>query len=233
MALARAVVAPFLAVGTFAAAFFAPAVTAEPGGVAYAQEPGAAGDAAATGSTESSITPVPAPQWGPTYHHAGQVGFSLMLGTGYRMIVPYKENVYCGDEEQAGSRVCTARSPTFADLELSYGLTPRLDLLLAARFGIEKDFIGARQFAVMPGLRIWLDQDEALKFYTTLQLVYDNTDHRKSVSAVDYGGRVALGFMYDPIPNVGFFTQLGATFGVKRWFRIEADLGLGVQVRFP
>lgn len=214
MALLGAFVAPFL---------LAPAARAQ----------AVAPEVASAGGNESSVTPVAPPQWGPTYHHRGQIGFSLMLGTGYRMIVPYEENTFCGDEEKDSRRVCTARSPAFADLELSYGLTTRVDLLVATRLGIEKDFIKSRQFALMPGLRIWLDQDEALKFYTTVQLVYDDTDHRQTVSDVDYGGRVALGFMYDPIKNVGFFTQLGATFGVKRWFRIEADWGLGVQVRFP
>ena len=31
------------------------------------------------------------------------------------------------------------------------------------------------QFAVAPGLRFWLDREQALKFYTTLQFVYDYT----------------------------------------------------------
>ncbi len=156
-----------------------------------------------------------------------------MPGAGYRMIVPYEDDVYCGDKENDGRRVCTARSPTFVDLELSFGVTMKLDLLVGARFGVEKDFSRSRQFALMPGVRIWLDQDEALKFYTTVQVVYDRTGQREFVSETDYGGRVALGFMYDPIRNVGFFTQLGATFGFKRWFRLEADLGVGVQVRLP
>ena len=183
--------------------------------------------------SESSITPAPAPSWGPTYHHKGQFGLSLMPGSGYRMIVPYNEGTDCGDAEYAGKRVCTTRSPTFLDLEASFGITTRLDLVVATRLGIEKDFTSSRQFAVMPGLRIWLDQDDALKFFTMLQAVFDNTDQRGFVSKSDYGARIGLGFMYDPIRNIGFFAQLGSTFGFKRWFRIEADLGAGVQVRFP
>jgi hypothetical protein len=182
---------------------------------------------------ESSITPAPVVSWGPTYHHKNQVGFSLLPGTGYRMLVPYKEGVFCGDAEYAGKRVCTSRSPTFVDLELSFGITTRLDLLVAGRFGIEKDFAKSRQFAAMPGLRIWLDQDEALKFFTLIQAVFDKTDQGGFVDKTDYGARIGLGFMYDPIRNIGFFAQMGSTFGFKRWFRIEADMGAGVQVRFP
>lgn len=182
---------------------------------------------------ESSISPAPTPDWGPTYHHKGQFGLSLMPGSGYRMIVPYEDGIDCGDAESSGKRVCTARSPTFIDAELSYGITTRLDLVVAARFGIEKDFTRTRQFALMPGLRIWLDQDDALKFFTMLQAVLDSTDQQGNQSKSDYGARVGLGFMYDPIRNLGFYAQLGATFGFKRWFRIEADMGAGVQVRFP
>ncbi|MDX2023434.1 MAG: hypothetical protein SF187_24575 [Deltaproteobacteria bacterium] len=184
-------------------------------------------------SGESSISPAPAPEWGPSFHHKGQFGISIMPGSGYRMIVPYEDGIDCGDAESSGKRVCTARSPTFIDAELSYGITTRLDLVAAARFGLEKDFTRTRQFAVMPGLRIWLDQDEALKFFTMLQAVFDSTDQKNTVSKSDYGARVGLGFMYDPIRNLGFYAQLGATFGFKRWFRIEADMGAGVQVRFP
>jgi hypothetical protein len=32
---------------------------------------------------------------------------------------------------------------------------------------------------------------------------------------------------------VGFYFQFGETIGFRRWFRIELDVGLGVQVRFP
>jgi len=218
MALVCAVVAPLIAEGR-ANAQTSPAPQVAP----------AVGEA----EPESSITPAPAPTWGPSYHHKNQFGLSLMPGSGYRMIVPYEEGTDCGDAEFAGKRVCTTRSPTFIDLEASYGITTRLDLLVATRLGVEKDFTRTRQFAVMPGLRIWLDQDEALKFFTLLQAVFDSTDQAGQVSKSDYGARIGLGFMYDPIRNIGFFAQMGSTFGFKRWFRIEADLGAGVQVRFP
>jgi hypothetical protein len=39
--------------------------------------------------------------------------------------------------------------------------------------------------------------------------------------------------MYDPIRNVGFFVQFGETMAFRRWFRIDLDVGLGAQIRFP
>ena len=45
--------------------------------------------------------------------------------------------------------------------------------------------------------------------------------------------RNANGLMYDPIRNVGFYVQFGETIGFARWFRIDLDVGLGAQIRFP
>jgi hypothetical protein len=88
---------------------------------------------------------------------------------------------------------------------------------------------------VAPGIRFWLDQEVALKFYTTLQFVYDYTNFATSpgIRYSDVGMRNANGLMYDPIRNVGFFVQFGETIGVMRWFRIDLDIGLGAQIRFP
>jgi hypothetical protein len=168
--------------------------------------------------------------------HRHQTGLSLMPGLGYRVIVPYKENKPCGDSSRdASKRVCTNAVPFFLDLQLSFGISRRIDLLTDLRFGLGEDPAakGAHQFAVAPGFRVWLDQDVPVKFYTTVQLLWDSTDHFGVVARHDFGVRNANGVMYDVIRNVGFFFQFGESFGFRRWFRIELDAGLGVQVRFP
>jgi hypothetical protein len=169
--------------------------------------------------------------------HAGQLGVSLMPGAGYRMIVRYNEQQTCIDAKGPDSKwVCTNNVPVFADLGLSFGLTSRYDLLTDLRFGIAReDALGvSRQFALAPGLRIWLDREGAWKFFTTLQLVYDHTKQSQdAVEDTDYGARNANGLMYDPTRNFGLFVQLGETFGFRRWFRMEIDVGVGVQIRLP
>jgi len=168
--------------------------------------------------------------------HWHQTGLALMPGIGYRVIVPYRDDLPCGDSSRdATKRVCTSAVPFFLDLQLSFGLSRRIDLLADLRFGLGEDPAskGAHQFALAPGVRVWLDQDVALKFYTTVQLLYDGTDYHGSVASNDFGFRNANGLMYDVIRNVGFFFQFGESFGFRRWFRIELDAGLGVQVRFP
>ncbi len=174
-------------------------------------------------------------------NHRLQTGLSVMPGTGYRLIVPYKEGQKCGDSSGVDNkRVCAHSVPAFLDFQLSFGAGSRVDLIADIRFGLQSDpaisGAGSHQFALAPGLRFWLDQEVALKFYTTLQFVYDYTDFSASgtgISSSDVGVRNANGLMYDPIRNVGFFVQFGETIGFMRWFRIDLDVGLGAQIRFP
>ena len=204
------------------------ASTSEPTDEASDQQPKPSGDQAAK---------KPPPVWGgpAEVNHFGQGGVSIMPGTGYRVIVPYRENIHCGDSSgNINRRVCTHILPFFLDLQLSYGLHPRLDFIIDLRFAVQKDpaTVDSHQFALAPGVRYWLDQGVALKFYATGQVIYDYTDYIE-VSKGDFALRNADGIMYDAIRNVGFFFQVGWTMGFARWYRLELDAGLGVQVRFP
>jgi len=172
-------------------------------------------------------------------NHKYQTGLSVMPGSGYRLIVPYKESQNCGDSSGiASKRVCSHSVPFFLDFQLSFGVAARADIIADIRFGLQSDpaVPGNHQFVLAPGLRFWLDQDVALKFFTTLQFMFDYTDFsnaRSGISNSDYGVRNANGLMYDPIRNVGFYVQFGETIGFARWFRIDLDVGLGAQIRFP
>jgi hypothetical protein len=171
-------------------------------------------------------------------NHFLQTGLSIMPGTGYRLIVRYNDNQYCGDSSGIGGKpICAHRLPTFLDVQLAFGAMTRMDIVVDLRFALEEDpaISDSHQFALAPGLRFWLDQERAFKFYTTLQFVYDYTDFSGSpgVASNDFGLRNANGLMYDPIRNVGFFVQFGESIGFRRWFRIDIDVGLGAQIRFP
>jgi hypothetical protein len=172
----------------------------------------------------------------PELHHQHQTGVAMMPGMGYRVIVPYDEYRDCGDSEGSGKRVCTSRVPFFIDLQFAFGVTPRLEIIMDTRFGVEKEAVAGwgRQFGLMPGVRFWLDEDIQLKFFTTVQFLYDYTQQNQmDIPNSDYGIRNSNGLMYDPIRNVGFYVQFGDSIGFHRWFRMEVDLGFGVQMRFP
>ena len=168
-------------------------------------------------------------------NHFHQGGISLMPGTGYRVVVPYHDNLHCGDARaNPNPRMCGHSLPFFLDLQLSYGFHPRVDLIVDLRFAVQTDPApgDGHEFALAPGVRYWMDQGVALKFYATGQLIYDYTRYIE-VSKSDFAIRNAEGLMYDAIKNLGFFFQVGWTMGFVRWFRMEFDAGLGVQIRFP
>lgn len=225
-----------------------------------AAEPAAAAEAGTAGDTETGTADETAPKakrkapaaatepgaapaeglgfGGPAQvNHKFQTGFSIMPGSGYRLIVPYKESQWCGDQSGIrDKRVCANSVPFFLDLQLSFGVATRADVILDVRFALQQqhEIKGSHEFALSPGLRFWLDQEVTLKFYTTLQFVYEYVDFKGTGPRnSDVGMRNANGLMYDPIRNVGFFVQFAETIGMMRWFRIDLDIGLGVQLRFP
>jgi hypothetical protein len=173
----------------------------------------------------------------PELDHRHQFGMALMPGVGYRVIARYQEGQSCLDDSGDDSKwVCTNDVPMFLDFQLGYGISPRLDLLADLRFGLAHDEAEGvdRQFAMAPGLRVWLDRDVRLKFFTTVQLLFDATSQGQArVRDTDFGLRNSNGLMYDALRNIGVYVQFGENIGFVRWFRIELDIGLGVQVRLP
>jgi hypothetical protein len=188
---------------------------------------------------ESSEASEPMKFGGPaTSNHHFQTGISLMPGTGYRLIVRYRETQSCGDPSNNASKpICARRLPTFMDFQLAFGALARMDAIIDLRFGLEQEpaMAGSHQFVFAPGLRFWLDQAIKFKFYTTLQFSYDYTyfTAKTDVPSSDFGMRNANGLMYDPIRNVGIYLQFGETLGFRRWFRIDLDVGVGAQLRLP
>jgi hypothetical protein len=226
----------------------------QPGASAPAAEPDAAAPAADEGQGEQARKPkrkakplaqastegAEQPKFfgGPAEsNHKYQTGLSIMPGSGYRLIVPYQEGQNCGDSSGIQSkRVCAHSVPFFLDFQLSFGVAARADIIADIRFGLQSDptIAGGHQFALAPGLRFWLDQDVTLKFYTTLQFLFDYMDYKNTGARnSDYGVRNSSGLMFDPIRNVGFFIQFGESIGFARWFSIDLDVGLGAQIRFP
>jgi hypothetical protein len=194
----------------------------------------AATSSAATGSDQASA-PDPKKRFPriapPSLFHKDQFGISLMPGSGYRIIAPYKDGVPCG---QQTNRVCTGQLPFFIDVQPSFGFARHWDVIVDLRFGVAADFNGSHQFAVAPGIRYWVDADLPTKFFATFQGVYDlNPQHVPGVKDYDFGVRNANGFMLEVMRNLGFYLQFGETLGFVRWLRFEVDGGVGVQARFP
>jgi hypothetical protein len=204
-----------------------------------ADAPAAATGSAATGSavTDSGDAAAPDPKKrfprikAPPLFHLDQFGLSVLPGTGYRIIAPYKDGVSCGQQD---NRVCTGSIPFFVEAQPSFGFARHWDVIVDLRFGVAADFNGSHDFAVAPGIRYWVDADLPTKFFATFQGVYDlNPQHDPGVKDYDFGVRNANGFMLEVMRNLGFYLQFGETLGLVRWLRFEVDGGIGVQARFP
>lgn|SRR5436190_7009981 len=163
--------------------------------------------------------------------HKYQLGIAALPGIGFRGIFPYKDDVSCG---QQAKRVCIGMLPFFLDVQPSFGIAQHWDLLVDLRFGIAADFTKAHQFAVAPGFRYWVDPELPFKFFATIQGVFDATaQHNPTIKDTDFGARNANGFMFEVMPNLGFYLQLGETIGFVRWLSFEIDGGVGIQARIP
>jgi|GEM_PF-1770865 len=172
----------------------------------------------------------------PSLSHEMQFGLAVMPGDGYRVVIPYTRDLTdCGDHAQMGAHVCGSRAPLFLDLQPSFGIEQSWDILVDLRLGLEKDFNTFRPFFVMPGFRYWLESETHVKFFTTLQFMYDGTDQQPTTKhkRSDFGFRNSNGLMIEVMRNLGIYFQVGETLGFVRWFSITVDGGIGVQARIP
>jgi hypothetical protein len=199
--------------------------------------------ASVAGATSSAR----ADEYGIRSSHMGQFGLSGELATGYRVLIPYNEE-YCGETNSEGRKaVCTGRAPFTLDLGLSYGLNPKVELLASLRLGLEQDFgeVGAngpraRGFAA--GIRIFLESEGTLKFFSTIEGVVDTTDYSRTTvggngsgvsSGADFGVRNVNAFEIDLHRTFGVYVHFGETATFVRWMHFELSAGIGAQVRFP
>lgn len=174
------------------------------------------------------------------FSHKGQVGLHIASGAGYRGIFPYDEE-YCGQlKDDGGNRSpCLGRSPLALDVGLAFGVARTLELFVEMRFGLERDFgpapgmDGPRARAFSPGIKLYLgDLGPTTKFFSTLQLPIDFTDHDQ-LDKNDFGIRNVNGLQLDVHHTFGLFLYFGEQVSWRRWLRFEVEGGLGAQVRFP
>lgn len=181
------------------------------------------------------------------YSHRGQLLASLRLGMGYRAIVPYEGTTFCGDTSTQTSTgnaaACIGRAPFSMDLELGYGVHPRIDLLLELRVGLESDFgatraatDGPRAFHVSPGARFFWGETAKTKVFTTAQIVLDVAGYQGGNGVelgTDVGVRNLSGVWFDLAREYGFYLYAGPTASFARWFRFEMEAGFGFSGRYP
>jgi hypothetical protein len=188
-----------------------------------------------------------APRPAVSLSHRGQLELSLRTFLGYRAIIAYDSQDYCGESDPGVSTgnkaVCTGRAPFGFDIEAGYGLTDRIDLILEMRVGIETDFrstslsddAGPHEFHLAPGARFFFSDAGRSKLFTTAQAVFDfggYEDSNGNARGVDVGLRSMNGLWLDLERGYGFYVYAGPTLMFKRWLEADMEVGLGVQARF-
>lgn len=197
-------------------------------GVAAADEPGPA----ATAEVRS---------------HKGQFGLALSVATGGRVIKPY-DGEYCGERDGNGNgtgnaAVCITRMPVVFDLSMTYGVTPRIELLFDLRLGVERDFGGSasvsdgprlRHYA--PGVRFYFGDRGLMKFYSTAQIAIDATGYTDPAGGeldTDFAVRNANGLMLDFHEAYGAYVYFAEEASFRRWIGLNVEFGVGFQGRYP
>lgn len=182
-----------------------------------------------------------------SFSHRHQLELSARFGLGYRAIIPYDDNTYCGelsnDAQNGFAPACTGRAPFALDFELGYGVTDRIDLLLAFRLGLEPDFDatpsgdnGPHTFQLSPGARFFFSESGKTKLFTTAQLVLDVSSYHAPSGGdrgADLGVRNLSGVWVNLDKAYGFYLYVGGTAGFVRWFDFQLDAGIGIQGRYP
>jgi len=176
--------------------------------------------------------------------HRHQLGVGLQVGAGLRGIKPY-DDLYCGERGTDGAAdapVCVGRQPLGVDIQLTWGASAGVELLVEGRLGLERDFgaaagdLGPRPLRLAPGARFFFAESGRTSFFSTLQAVVDFTDYRDPSGAsrgTDVGARNVNGLLLDLDPAYGLYVFLGETAAFRRWIAAELELGLGIQGRYP
>ncbi|MDX2092127.1 MAG: hypothetical protein SFX73_29955 [Kofleriaceae bacterium] len=179
--------------------------------------------------------------------HKGQVQLSLRTAIGMRAIVPYEKGEYCGDldnETSSGNApVCSSRAPFSIDLELGYGITPKIDTILEMRLGLEGDFgataattDGPSMFHLSPGARFFFSDTKRTKLFSTAQIVLDFAGYKDAGGqgkGADFGLRNMNGLWIDVKRNYSVYAYVGETLTFARWLKFELEGGLGFSYRYP
>src|SRR5262249_45593420 len=161
-----------------------------------------------------------------SYKHQGQFGIYTQLGAGYRAIFPYhNESQFCGE---AMKKVCTGFTPGWIELGVSYGITNAIEFLTDVRFGLGSDFkpdtaLGDAPhiFAVAPGFKFYINDVGSIKWFSSLQLVFDTTDYSASHfdASLDFGIRNVNGILVDLHRTFGIYAHFGEIVSFVRWLR--------------
>jgi len=172
---------------------------------------------------------------GESRGHQGQFGARLGVAVPYVFAVKYGEGARCDD---AGEEFCRRFGAAMLDLEISYGITPTIEISVLGRFGLAEDEAAdAAPLALGLGVRGYATADSPAKLYFGGRAMVDLTplddETNPEWKSVDVGLRGEFGLQIDITRYAGVYLQLGETLSFLRGLYFVTDGSIGAQVRLP
>lgn len=171
---------------------------------------------------------------GESLDHEYQVGIRVGAGVPFFFGIRYEDGPPCDDD---GSTFCFFVGSGVADLDLSFGVTPGLEITAMGRIGmvgVEPTENNVLQTGL--GIRAYISPESLFKLFLGARAMLDFTPSGGGVSSwgdVDFGVRGEVGVQLDVLRYLGFYVQVGVNILFLRAFGISPDATGGVQVRFP
>jgi hypothetical protein len=165
--------------------------------------------------------------------HDLQVGIRVGAGLPFFFGIRYATGPRCGPTDDT---FCFFLGAGFVDLDLSFGVTPDLEITALGRIGMVGVSPTDQNNVVLGlGVRSYLSPASMFKFFLGARLILDLTGAGAVANwgDVDFGVRGEVGVQLDIVRYVGLYLQIGVSVAFLRAFGIGTDGSGGVQVRFP
>lgn len=229
----------------------------QPPEYASSKDAGQAVSGQATETKEGDITAVGKTKKKPkglTHHKTGQI--SVAGGWGFNMVVPYADDIFCGEfstddgDPDGRKSICTAANPWFLDLSAGYGAHPRLDVLFNFRLNLQSREFKCKDandpesctglynsklgYMLGPGIRAWISKPEKLfKVGAAVDFLYEFEDfsgyrNRPRCSGPEDGCRFAEGPIEAAEDDVGDH-DFSLRLGPVFQFDVHHNIGIFLQ----
>jgi hypothetical protein len=202
-----------------------------------AEEPAEADAAAAEGADEGE-------DGERKRDHKMQGEVSVLFGTGWYMVAPYKDNkndpaTACGpvktdsNGEPEGEPVCSGLSPLHLDFLGGFGFTDGMEVFLMFRLGLHSlnEYVEPQRL-IGAGIKAYSPRDGLFKIAFGVAPLFDFTE-RATDTKYDFLIHVPIAAHFDFLPWLGSYLQVAPNISFISEFKLDITFGIGVQGRFP
>lgn len=165
--------------------------------------------------------------------HEFQVGLRFGAGVPFLFALRYGTGPQCDRE---GDQFCVLVGSGIMDLDLSFGVTPDLEITLMGRYGMVGVEPTANNNIVLGlGIRSYVSPESVFKGFFGVRAILDLTPAGSisNWSDVDAGVRGEAGIQVDFVRYFGLYAQIGVNITFVRALAIAPDVTGGLSLRVP